>query len=540
MFWIMYNTISLFILTQACASCININIHGPDYVRNGEHIWVNCSSDIVPSGQYTEFIVNGETLDSLERREMGCFSAIKRARCSSNMCRCSTNAKQYAIRVHVRQQFQDLTVECSMKFKSQEPLFEKRAKTIRVLDFSEPIIDINGSEIIVAGTQRIIRCNVITTLILQMYWKCLTITSSPPKRYGLTLSIYAHIAAKSSDHGESCTCIVQYENFVTSASIMLNISSPPVIQGSNTAICNRTSDAQLQCHLSGDLHYYGFVQWIHTINGKFIRTLNGTTHGIVSTLLLPSCSYEDFGNYTCIAWNENNHHKYWSNKTTSLTVRDLPVIADTDIITETELQFGLLYYSIPTTVNIRWFRYGEKLENLSSYSFSSSKQHVNLQFYGINILCNGYRSILKISKPLFGEYIAVLKNEIGETKHEFKWESNDFAFGFHELMWGLTGVVIFIATAGIMGIFMKIKISRGIENNMNFQNNTKPAAIYYAAPEEENNVHLYNDADDGFRQSINASVGHYEEITDNYQDINRLEIYERPYEVSHHYIEIDT
>ncbi|CAC5386898.1 unnamed protein product [Mytilus coruscus] len=419
----MYVTISLFILTQACASCININIHGPHYVRNGEHIWVNCSSDIVPTGQYTEFIVNGETLDSLERRATGCFSAIKRARCSSNMCHCSQDAKQYAIRVHVNQEFQNLTVECSMKFRSKGPLFAKRAKTIRVLDLSGPKIDINGAEIIVAGTKRIIRCNVMTSLILQMYWKCLTITSIPPKRYSSTLSIFAHIDAKSSDHGEICTCIVQYENFVTSTSIMLNISSPPIIQVSNTATCNQTTDAQLQCYLSGDLHYYGFGQWIHTINGKFIRKLNGTTHGNISTLFLQSCSYEDFGNYTCIAWNENNHHKYWSNKTTILTVRDLPVIADTDIITEPELQLGLLYYSIPTPVNIQWFRYGEKLENSTSYSFSSIKQSMNLQFHGISILCDGYRSSLRIAKPLYGEYLAVLKNEIGETKHEFKWES---------------------------------------------------------------------------------------------------------------------
>lgn len=62
---------------------------------------------------------------------------------------------------------------------------------------------------------------------------------------------------------------------------------------------------------------------------------------------------------------------------------------------------------------------------------------------------------------------------------------------------------------------------------------------YYAAPEEENSVHLYNETAHGFDQSINSSVGQYEEIPDNYQDINRPEVYERHYDVSHHYIEID-
>lgn len=94
-----------------------------------------------------------------------------------------------------------------------------------ILDLSEPKIDINGAEIIVGGTQRIISCNVITKLMLQMFWECLNITSSPLKRYSSTLSIFAGIDAKSSDNGKVCTCIVQFKNFRMSASIMLNISS---------------------------------------------------------------------------------------------------------------------------------------------------------------------------------------------------------------------------------------------------------------------------------------------------------------------------
>lgn len=94
---------------------------------------MNCSSDTVPTGQYTEFIVNGGTLDSLERRTTGCFSAFKRAKCSSTTCHCSQDAKQYAIRINVNQKFEDLAVECSMKFESNGPLSMKSTMTIRVL-----------------------------------------------------------------------------------------------------------------------------------------------------------------------------------------------------------------------------------------------------------------------------------------------------------------------------------------------------------------------------------------------------------------------
>lgn len=95
---------------------------------------------------------------------------------------------------------------------------------------------------------------------------------------------------------------------------------PPIIQARHSMVCNHTADVYLQCILSGDLQFYGFSQWTHSVYGKFIRNLNGRNDGNTSTLLIQSCSYEDAGNYTCRAWNKNNHTNYWSNKTTILTI----------------------------------------------------------------------------------------------------------------------------------------------------------------------------------------------------------------------------
>lgn len=39
--------------------------------------------------------------------------------------------------------------------------------------------------------------------------------------------------------------------------------------------------------------------------------------------------------------------------------------------------------------------------------------------------------------------------------------ADNSAFDFQKLLWGLTGVIIFIATAGIMGVVMKIRIGQG-------------------------------------------------------------------------------
>lgn len=100
----------------------------------------------------------------------------------------------------------------------------------------------------------------------------------------------------------------------------LYFAGSPIIQVSNQTVCDRTVNIQLLCIISGNLHHYGFSKWIHTINGNYLRKLNGRTRGNMSILLIDSCSFEDVGNYTCMAWNKNKNMEYWSNKSTTLTV----------------------------------------------------------------------------------------------------------------------------------------------------------------------------------------------------------------------------
>lgn len=93
---------------------------------------------------------------------------------------------------------------------------------------------------------------------------------------------------------------------------------------------------------------------------------------------------------------------------------DLPVIVNTETVINQELQFVVFYYSVPAPVYIEWYRYGEKLENSTSYIFSSIEEDVNLHIHGKQILCDGYRSNLSVANFLSGEYTAVLKNKVGE------------------------------------------------------------------------------------------------------------------------------
>lgn len=111
----------------------DLTLNVPAYVRNGDDIWINCSADIVPSGKQTEFIVNGVTLDTLEKIENGCFSALKRAKCSSSICHCSADGKTYGRKLNINKRNDHLRVACSMNFKLKNSLYKTKEMVIRVL-----------------------------------------------------------------------------------------------------------------------------------------------------------------------------------------------------------------------------------------------------------------------------------------------------------------------------------------------------------------------------------------------------------------------
>lgn len=87
--------------------------------------------------------------------------------------------------------------------------------------------------------------------------------------------------------------------------------------------CTRFSSITLTCYMSGDLVQIGFSPWTHTVEGIFIRYLNGSLNGDKLSLLIAQCTFDDGGEYTCSAWNQDNHQKYWSNTTTVLTIEGM-------------------------------------------------------------------------------------------------------------------------------------------------------------------------------------------------------------------------
>lgn len=85
-------------------------------------------------------------------------------------------------------------------------------------------------------------------------------------------------------------------------------------------IYNSSSSIELSCSLSGDLDTYGFDLWQHAIDGVVVRELVGVISNNRSALVIASCSFNDRGDYTCIAWNRKKRKKDYLRKSTEVKV----------------------------------------------------------------------------------------------------------------------------------------------------------------------------------------------------------------------------
>lgn len=82
--------------------------------------------------------------------------------------------------------------------------------------------------------------------------------------------------------------------------------------------CNSSGTVALVCSVKGELGMFGFAQWMHSIDGTYIRSLTGITENYISLLIIKDCSLSDGGDYTCSVWNKIGDSILWANLTTRL------------------------------------------------------------------------------------------------------------------------------------------------------------------------------------------------------------------------------
>lgn len=101
-------------------------------------------------------------------------------------------------------------------------------------------------------------------------------------------------------------------------SLSITFTETPILTLNSEFYCNSSSTVALVCSVMGELGMFGFAQWIHTFDGKYIRSLHGTTNRYISLLIINDCSFEDGGQYTCAVWNKDGDKLLWANQTTTL------------------------------------------------------------------------------------------------------------------------------------------------------------------------------------------------------------------------------
>lgn len=83
--------------------------------------------------------------------------------------------------------------------------------------------------------------------------------------------------------------------------VLLN-SEDPIIYSNESMYCNNTSQIEMSCTISTELPVYGFGMWTHSFHGTVLRYLKGRVKDNQSILMLTNCSYQDAGDYGCVAW----------------------------------------------------------------------------------------------------------------------------------------------------------------------------------------------------------------------------------------------
>ncbi|CAC5385527.1 unnamed protein product [Mytilus coruscus] len=362
-----------------------------------------------------------------------------------------------------------------------------------------------------AGSQVIFTCNVESTKqSTNFIWDCLNnkaVTTSVLK--GDKIKSTSIMIAVLYDHhdGKTCICTANVDGYNASTSIRIKIDKKPDLYLEELVSCNNSSLATLSCFISTEMPIYGFTSWTHAYQGTLIRLLNGKMQGNHSILTIDSCSYEDTGDYTCIAWNEYNGNSVYANKTVTLFVYSAPVVISTSIL---ENQNGsslfIRFYSYLDTTAI-WVYQNIEIRKSSQSIQMLNRRTVQVQFYNKSIDCDGYIASIIFPSSITGHYIVHLRNEFGEAQHTFQVQitkSKDLvaSFDFRFLVFGISGFGIFIATTAGAAIMFK---GRRYHNVIHIVSplETSTIPIYHCAPSTEPVVHIYDTVNSGYLEVVN-------------------------------------
>lgn len=112
---------------------LDVSISGPEYVKAGDEIWVNCSTNMAPYGKSAEFLLNGVTFKTVHKILTGCYSAVSNIKCDTDTCLCSDDGKVYSLKIKKTLPNSILNISCTMKLRQDHKMFASDTISISVL-----------------------------------------------------------------------------------------------------------------------------------------------------------------------------------------------------------------------------------------------------------------------------------------------------------------------------------------------------------------------------------------------------------------------
>ncbi|CAC5384444.1 unnamed protein product [Mytilus coruscus] len=354
---------------KVSVSLNQVEIRGPEYIKRGEHIILNCSSDDVPVGQSAEFLVNDETYTNIRVQDKECFSGISHSECLPEECNCSEDGKWYIIQLPANDDMMNVKISCTMKFTSERV---SNSTIVKKIDVYGPYIKVHDELPLEVGRTTKLTCSVTTSLQdISLVWHCLNKSADMenplPSMYSSILSL---------------TTVADYE-------------------GSE---CSCTK---------------------HFVKRQYIRDLEGDVKGNKSTLILP-CTYQNAGEYICTTWNDNLTRRYWSNKSTIIEVQEPPsILSDKTVKISDTISLTVEFVTSLKPFKVEWFKHNTNLTNSSAYNINMVNANITVDIYSNQIDAPGRRRFHYLD-PCLGNgriyscYINCFDNNSGNEKNSLQ------------------------------------------------------------------------------------------------------------------------
>ncbi|CAC5409002.1 unnamed protein product [Mytilus coruscus] len=446
-------------------------------VKRYDRIIINCSSDSMPIVNTADVYVE-KSFYNIRHHNGSCFSTALTSKCSPDVCQCSSQGLWYSHSINMTQPDGFIYIECSMVF-GQKEVFSGRIK-VRIVEFSSPRICPEADFPLDIGYLVTFSCKVESAnhhVIFQ--WDCLNnesadTTIEESTRQSSTITRKIHLKHDK----QTCICIANVDGYLATANIQISVNKKPDLETDASMVCNDSLSINISCTISTELSTYGFDMWEHSFRGILIRSLKGKEHDTRSILTIPSCSFQDAGDYRCYGWTTVNGEIFSANKSVSLYINGPPLIVSATQSHGQNVTLSVLFCSSSEPDPI-WLHLDTPIKKSTQMTQILRNTSLPIQVYNATVMCAGYITNLTTHFDMADTFVVRLKNDFGEVRKTF--------------------LVDLKKTKGVVHVVGPHEMS------------TIP--IYHSAPSAEPVIHVYDSANSGYLEVIDnaSSQSHYSE-----------------------------